>query len=148
MNEGYKYVLAIQDVFSRYSVLIPTKDCSSETAAQMFYEKWISQFGIPLVVQSDRGTHFLGTVFTKFCRQLGITQWFSSPNHPQSQGQMERQNQLLDNVRCLMVKDRDSWPRAIVAVQFAHNTAVNETTGYMPYELVYGQWPRRPESRG
>ena len=40
VNEGYKYVLAIQDVFSRYSVLIPTKDCSSETAAQMFYEKW------------------------------------------------------------------------------------------------------------
>ena len=52
-----EYILAIQDAFSRYCILIQARDCKEETAAQVFRERWVCQFGIPLMVQSDRSTH-------------------------------------------------------------------------------------------
>ena len=52
-----EYILAIQDAFSRYCILIPARDCKAETAAQVFQKRWVCQFGIPLMVQSDRSTH-------------------------------------------------------------------------------------------
>ena len=69
----------------------------------------------------------------------------SSANYPQSQGQVERQNQLVDNIRCVIEDEPYSWPRAVAVVQFAHNTAVNATTGYTPHVLLFGQESRRPE---
>ena len=94
--DGMEYVLAIQDALSRYCILVPTKDCRAETAAPVFRERWVCPFGIPLIVQSDRGTHFTAVVFEETCRALGIDHRMSSPNHSQSQGQVERQNQLMD----------------------------------------------------
>ena len=142
-----EYILAIQDVFSRYCILIPTRDCKAKTAAaQVFRERWVCQFGIPLMVQSDRGTHFTALVFQETCKALGIKHILSSSNHPQSQGQVERQNQLVDNIRCVIEEEPYSWTRAVAVVQFAHNTAVNATTGYTPHELLFGQASRRPET--
>ena len=141
-----EYILAIQDVFSRYCILIPTRDCKAETAAQVFRERWVCQFGIPLMVQSDRGTHFTALVFQETCKALGIKHISSSANHPQSQGQVEHQNHLVDNIRCVIEEEPYAWPRAVEVVQFAHNTAVNATTGYTPHDLLFGQASRRPET--
>ena len=68
--DGMEYILASQDIFSRYCILIPTRDCKAETAAQVFRESLVCQFGIPLIVQSDRGTHFTALVFQESCRPL------------------------------------------------------------------------------
>ena len=70
----------------------------------------------------------------------------SSANYPHSQRQLERQNQLVDSIRCVVEDEPYSWPRAVAVVQFAHNTAVNATTGYTPHELLFGQESRRPET--
>ena len=141
----YRYVLAIQDVLTRYSLLVPTLDCTADTATKILLERWATVLDIPAVVQSDRGSHFTGAVFAQLCADLGIRQALSSPNHPQSNGQVERQNQLIDNVRCVCGKDPVAWPEGVVSVQYAHNTSVNATTGYTPYELVFQQQPNRPE---
>ena len=136
--DGMKYILAIQDVFSRYCILIPTRDCKAETAAQVFRVRWVCQFGIPLMVQSDRGTHFKALVFQETCKALGIQHILSSANHPQSHGQVERQNQLVNKIRFVIEEEPYSWPRAVAVVQFAHNTTANATTGYTPHELLFG----------
>ena len=48
-------------------------------------------FDIPVTIQSDRGSHFTGTVFREMCSAICIRQALSSPNHAQSNGQVERQ---------------------------------------------------------
>jgi hypothetical protein len=55
------------DVCSRYCVLVPTKDYKAEAAAQVFHKRWVCLFGIPLMVQSDRRTHFTSVVFEETC---------------------------------------------------------------------------------
>ena len=103
-------------------------------------------FGVPLTVQSDQGTHFTSMVFEQTCRDLGIEHLLGSPAHVRSQGQVERQNQLIDNVRCVAGENPAPWPHSLVAVQFAHNSARNATTGHSPLSLLLDQSPRCPET--
>ena len=69
-----------------------------------------------------------------------------SVGHAQSQGCVERQNQLLNQVRALCSNDIDMWPSAILTVQYAHNVAINKTTRVSPYEVMFGERARAPET--
>ncbi|XP_065182427.1 uncharacterized protein K02A2.6-like [Sycon ciliatum] len=84
--EKCRYILAIQDVLTRYAMLIPTVGCTAETAAVVLLERWVTVFDIPETVQSDRGSHFNGAVFREMCTAIGMRQALSSPNHAQSNG--------------------------------------------------------------
>ena len=71
-------------------MLIPTVDCTASTAASMLLTRWVTVLDIPEVIQSDQGSHFIGQVFRKLCEAMAMEQRWSSPNHPQSNGQVER----------------------------------------------------------
>ena len=144
-SHNFRYALQIQDVLSRYLLFVPTEDCTADTAAQTVTERWVSAFWIPKEIVSDQGRHFTAQVFEGMCARTGIKHYMGSPGHPQSQGQVERQNQLLNQVRCLADNENELWPEAIVKVQAIHNSTVNATTGFSPLELLTGQAPRRPE---
>lgn len=143
---GYRYVLAIQDVLTRFCVLVPTVKNDAESAASVLVTNWITVFGIPKKLQSDCGSHFTGTVFEETCKILGIKHIKGTPGHAESQGQVERQNQLVDNLRCLVMQKPHSWNEFIFTIQFAHNTSTNNTTGYTPFELLFGRQSMNPES--
>ena len=72
--DGYKYVLQIQDILSRYVKFVPTKDETAQTAAKALIQHWIGVFDIPKILQSDNGSHFASTVLKTVCEQLGIQQ--------------------------------------------------------------------------
>ena len=145
--DGYKYVLQIQDILSRYVLFVPTKDATAMTAAKALLQNWIGVFDIPHSLQSDNGPHFASTVLKTVCEQLGIQQIFSSPWHPQSQGQVERQNDTLNNCLAVLVSDHpDSWPTMLPMVAYAFNSGKSATTDLSPFELLFKQKPNRPES--
>ena len=106
----------------------------------------VTQFDLPEVIGSDQGPHFTAIVFETICRELGIEHARGRPEHAQSQGQVERENQLFANIRAVCNRNPASWPRAMHAVTLAHNTSVNRTTGVSPHELVFKQQARRPDS--
>ena len=88
ISEGYQYVLAMQDVFamqgvfSKFCLLVPTKDCKAETAVQVVMDRWVCQFGVPMVMQFDQGPTFTAELFKEMCRQLGVAHRISSPKSP------------------------------------------------------------------
>ena len=142
----YRYALQIQDVLSRYVVFVPTIRNDAETAATTVFDEWVCKFGFPLMIQSDQGRHFTGQVFRRMCQLNGMDHVMGSAGHAQSQGQVERQNQLLNQVRALCDNKIDAWPSSIYRIQHAHNIAKNETTGISPHEVMFGQQPRAPEA--
>ena len=142
----YRYVLQIQDVFSRYLMLVPAPDCTAETAARLLFDRWICTFDVPIEISSDRGPHFTAETFRAMCRRLEIRQILGTPLHPEGQGQVERQNQLLRNLRCMCSNDVRIWPTKLPQLQFSHNTAVNASTGFSPFELLFARPARRPET--
>ena len=135
----FRYLLQIQDVFSRYLMFIPCEDCLATTATDSMMDRWVSLFGIPKSLRSDRGPHFIAEVFERMCTIAGIKHKLGSPEHPQSQAQVERQNQLVNQLRCLCDNDVEGWPTAIMRVQCSHNAAKNATTGFSPARLVLGK---------
>ena len=144
-SHDYRYFLQIQDVLSRFVMFIPCEDCTANTAAKAVYERWVCIFLLPDVIVSDHGTHFASEVFTVMCTMAGIEQRMGAPGHACSQGQVERQNQLLNQAKCLANNSVELWPEAIVRVQASHNSSVSLATGFKPIQLMVGQQPRCPE---
>jgi transposase InsO family protein len=144
-SHPFRYVLQMQDVFSRFIVFVACVDSTALTAADAVMGRWLCLFGMPKTMRSDRGPHFIAEVFEELCRRAGIRHKLGSPEHPQSQGQVERQNQLFNQVRCLCDNDGEAWPSALYKVQCSHNTAMNATTGFTPARLLFGKEFNLPE---
>ena len=144
-SHQYRYVLQIQDIFSRFLVFVPCRDSTAQTAADAMISRWLCMFGLPGILRSDRGKHFVAEVFEVLCSRLGIKHKLGAPEHPESQGQVERQNQLINQVRCLCENDSEKWPDAISRVQFSHNASINAGTGFTPSKLLFGKNLQVPE---
>ena len=142
----YRYVFQIQDILSRYLMLLPAEDCTAETAARLLFDHWICIFDVPYEISSDRGPHFTAETFRSLCRRLGIRHTLGTPLHPQGQGQVERQNQLVRNLRCVCSNEVRLWPSKLPQLQFSHNIAINASTGFSPFELLFARSARRPET--
>ena len=76
---------------------------------------------------------------------MGTSLHFSSAFHPQSDGQTERTNQVVQEVlRNFLCIEQQDWDRLIPFVEFAINNAVHSATGETPFYLNYGAHPRVP----
>lgn len=73
----------------------------------------------------------------------------SSAYHPQTDGQTEVTNRVLgDLLRSLVGDHIRSWDNILCQTEFAHNHAVNRSTGFSPFRVIYGLSPRTPLDLG
>ncbi len=63
----FRYVLQIQDVLSRFIVFVPCINAKAQTAAEAMLDRWLCIFGMPEVIRSDRGPHFMAEVLKSLC---------------------------------------------------------------------------------
>ena len=79
------------------------------------------------------------------CRLLGISKTRTTPLHPQSDGMVERFNQTIENQLSKYVEDHQrDWDKHIPFLLRAYRTAVHETTGHSPSQLMLGRHLRLP----
>ena len=73
------------------------------TAARFLQEDVICKYGTPKCILTDNGTHFTSTMMQQLFQRLGITHMYSTPYHPQTNGQIERFNSTMDaKIACLI----------------------------------------------
>ena len=107
--------------------------------------QFFSRVGLPKEIQHDRGTNFTSNLFQEVVFQLGIKQVMSSAYHPQSQGAIERCHQTLKTmIKAYCMECPEDWDMAMPFLLFAIRDATNESTGFSPFELVYGHEVRGP----
>ena len=93
----YKSILVVVDRFSKYAVFIPAPDaCPAKVAAILFFSNVVKYFGLPKDIISDRDARFTGKFWVELFKLLGSELKFSTANHPQTDGQTERVNALLE----------------------------------------------------
>ena len=75
----------------------------------------------------------------------GVEQSLACPYNPQGNAQCERFNQTLFDLLCTLSKERKAdWPVYIPSLVFAYNATPHLTTGFQPYQLIFGRWALAP----
>lgn len=87
---GNRYVLVMQDVFSRYVILAPVPQNSDTELAKAISERLIAEHGCARVFMSDNGQPYAAHLIAHLCKHLSISQRFAPMYHPQSNGLVER----------------------------------------------------------
>ena len=110
-------------------------------------EKFITSFGIPQHIVHDNGTAFKSSDFVNWTFELGITLRPRTAYSLWTNGKVEIQNKRLTNyLRHFLNTTGNNWAKFVEKFAFAHNTAVNYSTGYAPYEIIFGIEPQIPIS--
>ena len=94
---GLRSILVVVDRFSKYATFIAAPlDCSAEEAARVMIKDVVKYWEVPHNIISDRDAQFLGRFWTELFKLLGSKLYFSTSLHPQTDGQTERINSLLE----------------------------------------------------
>lgn len=139
-KEGYQYILLIVDSFTKWTECFPLRTQEAKEIADILYSEFITRYGAPRSIVSDRGRNFMSKLVSALCELFEIKRHHTSSYHPQSNATVERANStLLQTLRAFVRKDQMNWPKLIPSIMMAFRSSPNtETTGFSPYEMVFG----------
>jgi hypothetical protein len=147
-NDGHNALLVVVDRLTKMCRLVPCDfHCSAEDVARLLSTAVFSIFGVPETLISDRDPRFTSQWFQTWCKSIGIKQCMSSPYHPQTDGQTERMNRVVEDMLRHFVNPRGSdWDTFIPAAQLAINNAYQQSIKSTPFFVNFGRHPRVPGS--
>ena len=141
-SKGHTHLLTIVDRFSKWMDAIPLKDITAPHLAEQFMHHWISKFGCPKVLTTDRGANLISSVFPHLHKLLGIKHCKTTPYHPAANGMIERTHRALK--AAIKARNATDWYDQLPVILLGMRVAVKEDLGYSPAELVYGTQLRLP----
>ena len=90
MGKGQcKFIVVAVDYFTKWAEAEPLATITEQKVRNFVWRAIICRFGIPRALVSDNGKQFDNPKFMDFCTELEIRNYYSSPTHPQSNGQVE-----------------------------------------------------------
>lgn len=136
-SHGHNYLMTMVDRATRWPEVVPLKDTSAETVVDTFVSAWVSRFGVPQVVISDRGSQFTSGVWDCMCQKLGVEHHRTTAYHPQSNGLVERfHRQLKDALRAR--SSGGEWLEHLPFVLLGLRSAPKEMANISSAESAYG----------
>ena len=113
--------------------------------AQEYVKNIVRLHGVPQTIISNRDSRFT----SHFCKcvqaEMGTKLKFSTAFHPQTDGQTERTNQILEDMLHACALDwKGSWCKYLLLAEFAYNNSYQATIGTAPFEALYGRRCRSP----
>jgi transposase InsO family protein len=120
---------------------IPVKTTyNSAVLAELYMSRIVCLHGIPKKIVSDRGTQFTSHFLQQLHDALGTHLKFSSAYHPQTDGQTERTNQILeDMLRACALQDQIGWDKRLPYAEFSYNNSYQASLKMSPFEALYGR---------
>ena len=138
-RSGNRYVLVMCDYATRYLEAIPLKSIDAEHIAEKMIEVF-ARVGVPREILTDQGSNFVSQLLAELYRLLQVKPIRTSPYHPQTDGLVERFNKTLKAMlRKTASEDGKDWDRMIPYLLFAYREVPQSSTGFSPFELLYGR---------
>ena len=137
--DGYKYILAIIDYFSKFVILVPLKRIDAETVCNAIFNNWICLFGAPRFLHSDRGTMFQSSLMINLCKTFGIIKTRTCPYHPQADGLVERIFRTIKPmISAVSYEKCCSWEKCLPYVQIGLRSGIHSSSRRSPFETLFG----------
>ena len=138
------YILTFIDYSTRWVEATALKSTVSSVVAEELLNMF-SRLGIPKILVSDGGPQFTSKTMEEVLALVGICHQVTSPYHPEANGLCEKVNGTITSMLRKLAHDNEkSWDRLLQFVLFAYREVPQETTGFSPFELVYGREARGP----
>ena len=138
-------VLVFVDRFSKMVHFAPVSaHVTAETTAQIFIDLIFRHHGLPESIVSDRDPCFTSAFWATLFQLLGTRLLMSTAAHPETDGQTERVNRVLEDVLRSYATSFQSWSSFLPLAEFAINNAVHASTGLTPFFVNNARHPRVP----
>ena len=99
-SRGMRYILTMIDRTTRWPEAVPLRSMTADVVARAFIYGWVSRYGVPAQVVSDRGSQFVSALWQNLGNIAGFRPSFTTAYHPQSNGMVERFHRTLkDSLR-------------------------------------------------
>ena len=144
LAQGYNSILVVVDRLTKMVHFIPTTEKTlAEGLTRLFRDNVWKLYRLPESIISDRGPQFTVGLMRELNRMLGIKSKMSMVFHLQTDGQIERVNQKLEQYLRMFIDHRqEQWLDWLGIVEFVYNNKVHLSTKTLFFKANYGQDPR------
>ena len=145
-QSGHEGMVVFVDRLSKRIHISPCSlNITAPETAQLFFDTVFKHHGLPKEIVSDRDSKFTSNFWRALWKLTGTQLKMSSPYHPQTDGQTERANRVIeDMLRAYVSFNLDDWDKHLTAVEFAYNNSQQASTRQTPFMLDTGQHPHTP----
>ncbi|WVZ71108.1 hypothetical protein U9M48_019729 [Paspalum notatum var. saurae] len=145
-QKGYESIWVVIDRLTKSAHFIPVKTTyRAKQYAELYISRIVSLHGVPRTITSDRGSLFISRFWEQLQDALGTNLVRSSAYHPQTSGQVERVNQILeDMLRACALTYSTKWDEYLPLAEFAYNNSYQKSLKMAPFEALYGRRCRTP----
>ncbi|KAL0456006.1 UNVERIFIED_CONTAM: Transposon Tf2-11 polyprotein [Sesamum latifolium] len=141
-------IIVVVDRLSKYATFIAApKHVTTEGTTHLFFKHIVKYWGLPKDIVSDRDSRFTGVFWTELFKILGSKLCMSSSYHPQSDGQTEHFNSMLEEyLRHFVRGTQKDWVKLLDVAQLCFNAQKSSSTNKSAFKIVTGQQPLLPHT--
>ena len=145
-QEKHDSVWVIVDRLTKTTHFIAVNNTySAKDYAAIYIDRIVRLHGVPKTIISDRGSRFVARFWEQLHRSLGTKIIRGSAYRPQTDGQTERVNQILeDMLRACVIHFDKSWDKCLALAEFSNNNSYQASLKMAPFESLYGRRCRTP----
>ena len=138
-------VLVFQDHFMKDVLAYATPNRTAKTITKFLYQGYISIFGAPARLLSDRDANFMSNVIDKMCKILGMRKLQTMSYHPQTNGLVKRLHQTIMRMIGKLGEDKKAkCPAHLAELTHAYNATHSAVMGHSLHYLMFRWRPRLP----
>ena len=147
-SQKHNSIWVIIDRLTKTAHFLPVHTSySAKKYAEVYLDQIVHLHGVSKTIISNRGAQFVAHFWEQLQASLGTKLICSSAYHPQTDGQTERVNQILeDMLRACVIQYDKNWDKCLALAEFSYNNSYQSSLKMAPFEALYGRRGRTPLS--
>ena len=144
VDNGFDTIITFTDRLGSDIQIVPSvSSLTAEQFAEIFFDRWYCENGLPLDIVSDRDKLFMSRFWKALHKLTGVKLKMSTSYHPQTDGSSERTNKtVIQCIRYAVERDQLGWVKSLPKIRFDIMNTTNRSTGFTPFQLRFGRSPR------
>lgn len=138
-GRGNCYIMVLKDALTKWVEIFAIDEKDMVTVQMEYLEQFLSRYGAPQILITDRGTEFKNKVAKQIAKLFGSRHVCITAGNARADGQVENSMRTIkDMLQAHVNKHHTDWDHFLPLVAYAYRNIVNDATGYTPYCMMHG----------